>query len=122
MSKAVIITVSLKDSQSNPPKLKLKDSEGGSSQNGDLNTEVQAGATVTWVPDISSGIAALKGVTKKQDECDLLKNDPKADGANYVGHVKDDPGKCKQENYRIEFTIDGDPEIYKDDPKLSIKT
>ena len=122
MSDAVTITVSLKDSSSNPPKLKLRDSLGDDPGDDNLNTEVKKGATVTWVPDISSGISALKGVTKKQNECDLLEADPSPSGNNYVGTVKSDPGDCKKESYLISFTIDGDSSTYSDDPKLSLKT
>ena len=84
MSKAVEITVILADSRSNPPKIKLRDSEGHSSKGDDLTTNVDPGATVTWIPDYSSGISELTGITKNakitKDNYNLLNDDIKPEG------------------------------------------
>ncbi|WP_053991116.1 hypothetical protein [Mangrovimonas sp. TPBH4] len=123
MSNAIIITVSLKNSSSNPPKLKLKDSLGDDPGNDNLTTEVSTGDTITWVPDYSSGINSLTGITKKPDsDYDLLNGDPSKDASgNYVGSVVSiSPKKGAVETYSIGFTIDGDGATYSDDPKLKI--
>ncbi|OMP30756.1 hypothetical protein [Mangrovimonas sp. DI 80] len=123
MSNAIIITVSLKNSNSNPPKLKLKDSLGDDPGNDNLTTEVSTGDIITWVPDYSSGISSLTGITKKPDsDYDLLNQDPLKDSSgNYVGSVvSTSPKKGAIETYSIGFTIDGDSASYSDDPKLKI--
>jgi hypothetical protein len=127
MSKAVEITVILEDSRTNPPKLKLKDSEGHVSKGGDMTTNVDPGATVTWIPDYSSGISELTGITKNtkvtKDNYNLLDGDIKPDGGKLVGTiVTKSPGKDKKEYYTIGFKIDGDKTPYSDDPKLKINT
>ena len=126
MSKAVEITVILADSRSNPPKIKLRDSEGHSSKGDDLTTNVDPGATVTWIPDYSSGISELTGITKNakitKDNYNLLNDDIKPEGGKLVGTiVTKSPGKGKKEYYTIGFKIDGDNSPYTDDPKLQIK-
>ncbi len=120
MSNAVSITVSLKDSSSNPPKLKLKDSEGDHSNDGQLTTKVKKGANITWIPDETSGISSIE-IVKKSGECDLLSSSPTPNGNKYIGQVKADPGTCKSEKYSINFKIDGDDSTYTDDPKLDLK-
>ncbi|QYA26467.1 hypothetical protein G3I01_13475 [Gramella sp. MT6] len=125
MSTAVIITVSLKNSDSNPPKLKLKDSVGDSGDN-QMNTNVELGANVTWVPDLTSGIQSIE-IVEKTGETSIFSSSPHSTGnGNYEGTiVSQKPTKggktIDSEDYSIIFTIDGDSETYTDDPKLSIK-
>lgn len=126
MSKAVEITVSLADSTTNPPKIKLRDSEGHVSKGDDITSSVDPGATVTWIPDYSSGISELTGITKNtkitKDNYDLLDGIPTSVDGKYVGSiVTKSPGKDKKEYYCIGFKIDGDDTPYSDDPKLQIK-
>jgi hypothetical protein len=127
MSTAVEITVSLKDSRTNPPKLKLKDSEGGTRNDDKLTSEVDAGATVTWIPDLSSGISQLTSVTKNtkvtKKNYNLLNGDAvEQSNGNFVGTiVTPSPGKGKGENYTIGFKIDGDDNTYYSDPQLKMK-
>ncbi|MCH4823100.1 hypothetical protein ML462_07920 [Gramella lutea] len=126
MSNAVIITVALKNSNDNPPKLKLIDSLGGSGDN-NLNTEVALGANVTWVPDLASGIQSIE-IVPKENETSIFSTNPHNTGnGNYEASiVEKEPEKngkkIKSEDYSIKFYIDGDPQNYTDDPKLSIKT
>lgn len=128
MSKAVEITVSLKDSRSNPPTLKLKDSEGDSSKGDDLTSGVYPDATVTWIPDYSSGISQLVSITKNpkivKGNDDLMQSEGigQANGNYAVNIVKTSPGKGKTEYYLIGFKIDGDDNTYYSDPKLIMKT
>lgn len=126
MSTAVEITVSLKDSKTNPPSLKLKDSVGDTRNDDKLTTGVDAGAIVTWIPDYTSGISQLTSITKNtkitKNNYDLLvgKGIGQSNG-NIVGTiVTESPGKGKIENYLIGFKIDGDDNTYYSDPKLSI--
>ncbi|TYA58995.1 hypothetical protein [Formosa maritima] len=126
MSKAVEITVSLTDSRTNPPKLTLKDSEGNSSKGDDITSSVDPGVTVTWIPDYSSGISELTGITKNtkitKDNYTLLDGNPVPKDGNYVGTiVTKSPGKGKKEYYCIGFKIDGDDTPYSDDPKLQMR-
>ena len=126
MSTAVIITVSLQNSNDNPPKLKLKDSEGDSGEN-NLNTEVDLGANVTWVPDLASGIQSIE-IVPKDGQTSIFSSGPGNQGnGNYVATiVEEEPvvngKKVKDEEYSINYYIDGDSNQYTDDPKLSIKT
>ncbi|WP_053977825.1 hypothetical protein [Mangrovimonas xylaniphaga] len=119
MSNAVIITVSLKNSQSSTPKLKLKDSEEDSGDN-DLTTDVSPGANVTWVPDFSSGISSIS-ITKKPDSpSDFLTNMQTFANGNVQATVASNATNGSEETYSIGFTIDGDSASYSDDPKLKI--
>lgn len=126
MSNAVIITVSLKNSSDDPPKLKLKDSVGGSGDNS-LNTEVDLGANVTWIPDLASGIQSIE-IVPKDNETSIFSTEPHNTGnGNYEATIVEnepekDGKKIKSEDYSIKFYIDGDSKNYTDDPKLSIKT
>ncbi|GAA4323399.1 hypothetical protein GCM10023115_52090 [Pontixanthobacter gangjinensis] len=126
MSSAVIITVSLQNSNEDPPKLKLKDSVGDSGEN-NLNTEVELGANVTWVPDLASGIQSIE-IVPKADQTSIFSTEPYNEGnGNYAATIVNeepvkDGKKIKSEDYSINFYIDGDSEEYCDDPKLSIKT
>lgn len=128
MSKAIIITVSLKDSRSNPPKIKLTDSANNPNGKDDnITTNVDLNDIITWVPNKESGISALMGVFKNtkviKDNYNLLDGNPIPDAeGNYVGSiVSKSPGKGKKEQYNISFTIDGDSTTYTDDPKLKIQ-
>lgn len=124
MSNAVSITVSLKDSTKNPPKVKIKDSEGNDPGNEDITTKVDAGATVTWIPDLASGITSLTGIRKKKDKGgdDLLDGVPTTSNGNLVGKiVSPSPGKDKKEKYEIGFKIDGDSNEYWTDPVLQMR-
>ena len=124
MSNAITVTVILKNSTSNPPKIKLKDSEGHDPGNDDITTTVDAGDTVTWIPDIASGIASLAGIRKKNvsGNNDLLAGNASPSGANYVGTIKSpSPGKNKVEKYEIGFKITGSDQTHWDDPKLKMK-
>lgn len=128
MSTAVIITVGLKDSKSNPPKLKLKDSEGDSRDDDNLTTDVDPSATITWVPDLTTGISQLTSVAKNtsvtKNNYDILTGDAVGqDNGNFVGQVvppSQSPGRNKTEQYLIGFQIDGDPNTYYSDPTLKI--
>jgi len=127
MSSAVIITVSLKDSSSDPPKLKLKDSIGDSGDN-NLNTDVSLGANITWVPDLASGIQSID-IVPNNGQTSIFESGPTGDGTGkFVATIKEtepiDPvtnKKVKSENYTIKFLIDGDDTEYPHDPKLTIK-
>ena len=122
----MIITVSLKNSNTDPPKLKLKDSVGDSGEN-NLNTEVDLSANVTWVPDLPSGIQSIE-IVPKPEQTSIFSVDPHDEGnGNYVATIVDkvpekDGKEIKSEDYTINFYIDGDSNKYCDDPKLSIKT
>jgi len=120
---AITVTVILKDSTSNPPKIKLKDSEGHDPGNDDITTSVDAGDTVTWIPDLASGISSLQGIRKKvvANNNNLLASVTE-DNGNYSGTiVSPSPGKNKKEQYEIGFKIAGDTNTYWDDPKLKMK-
>lgn len=125
MSSAVIITIGLKNSNSNPPKLKLKDSVGDSGDN-EMNTNVDLGANVTWVPDLASGIQSIE-IVEKNGQTSIFSSAPHATGnGDYEGTIvttkpKKDGKTIDSEEYVINFKIDGDDTLYKDDPKLSIK-
>lgn len=125
MSKAVIITVCLADSRTNPPKILLKDSEDNKSEAKNFTSGVDSGATVTWIPDHSSGIKELTGINKNtkitKDNFDLLTGKPALKDGNYVGTiVANSPGKDKHEYYTIGYKIFGDDTPYTDDPKIKM--
>ena len=133
MSKAVIIKVSLWDSRTNPPKIKLWDSEGDSTKNGDMTTLVEPGAVVTWTADKASGIAEVTRITQtlkpfeENNYVDLIdwslgKDGKDANGNVFATIVSPSLGKGREMEYTIYFKIDGDNTEYSHDPKLKMKS
>lgn len=129
MSTSVIIKVSLWDSRTNPPKIKLVDSEGDHTDNGDMTSGVEPGAVVTWTADKASGIAAVTRIlpTTNQSNNNNYVNlinwnacGRNANGDVYATILSPSVGKGKMEEYTIYFMIDGDPTEYSHDPKLKM--
>lgn len=132
MSKAVIIKVSLVDSRTNPPKIKLVDSEGDSTDRGYMTSMVEPGAVVTWTADKASGIAEVTRITQTvkpfqhTDYVNLIDWSEGKDGKNDDGDVfatiiSPSVGKGKEMEYTIYYKIDGDDTEYSHDPKLKMK-
>ncbi|MGA8852867.1 MAG: hypothetical protein WB492_01685 [Christiangramia sp.] len=130
MSNSIIITVSLKKSNSNPPKLKLKDSTDNlagyeSAINGDLTTEVEPNNNIIWIPNTISGISELTNIEAKDPKTglDLLKDKKVRKIENRLEGtiVSNSPGKGKKMPYKIGFKIYRDEEEYWSDPVLQMK-
>lgn len=124
MSNAIIITVSLKKSNSNPPKLKLKDSKGNKPGSEDLVTDVYPGNVITWIPNRSSGISQLTDIQLKNKDygTDLLAGPVEEIDGMLQGHVISAPldkGYFRMV-YKIGFKIYGDNTEYWSDPVLQM--
>lgn len=123
MSNAVIITVSLKNSNSNPPKLKLKDSKGNNPKNENLTTDVYPGNVITWIPNESSGVSELTDIKLKSNNgVNLLEHTVTQIGNKLQGKVIGEPlapGKDRMV-YQIGFKIYGDDNEYWSDPVLQM--
>ncbi|MCH4823102.1 hypothetical protein ML462_07930 [Gramella lutea] len=123
-SNAIIITVSLKNSNSNPPKLKLKDSKGKNPKNENLTTDVFPGNVITWIPNDSSGVSELTDIKlKNKDGTNLLEGSISRLGNKLQGKVIGEPltppGKDRMV-YQIGFKIYGDDNEYWSDPVLQM--
>ena len=124
MSNSIIITVSLKKSNTNPPKLKLKDSKGNKPGNEDLETYVDPGNVITWIPNRSSGISQLTDIQLKNKEygTNLLAGPVEEIDGILQGHVIEAPlDKVRFKMvYKIGFKIYGDDTEYWCDPVLQM--
>ncbi len=124
MSNAVIITVKLKNSSSNPPLLELSDSRGNRPGNEDLVTFVHPGNIITWVRDGSSGISELTDIRLKNEEygINLLESSIKRNEEFLQGRiVGKQMSKCDRMVYKIGFKIFGDENEYWSDPVIQME-
>lgn len=114
----------------NSMQLNLSDSEGHNPGNDNLTTDVSPGDTVQWeLNPNGSGLTSIVSISKtaptdpsfNPSSIDLLVSNPTSNGGVFTGVVvSPSPGRGTFENYKIGFTVPGDPTTYYDDPKLQM--